>query len=194
MLKYYKLDPCHYFSSPGLSFPAMLKMTGAKLEQISDTEKYLIIEKALTGGISCISKRHSEANKYIDNYNPEKESKYIMHLNKNNFYGWGMSGYLPYCGFKKFENVDNSDVNSISEKSPIGYILEVDLEYPDELDNDYPLAPEKLAASYDMLSGYCKEISDKYGIKVGAIKKLVPNLGSKTNYILYYRYLQLYLS
>ena len=50
-------------------------------------------------------------------------------------------------------------VNSVSEKSSIGYFLEVDLEYPDELDelrNDYPLAPEKLAVSSDMLSKYCK--------------------------------------
>ena len=61
---------------------------------------------------------------------------------------------------------------SISEKSPIGYFLEVDLEYPDELHefhNDFPLAPEKLAVSNDM-SKYCKKIADKYEIKVGDIK------------------------
>ena len=76
----------------------------------------------------------------------------------NNLYGWAMSGYLPYGGFKWLKNVDGFDVKSISEKSPMGYILEVDLEIPDELHalhNDYPLAPEKLAISYDMLSNYC---------------------------------------
>ena len=56
-LKYYGLDPCHYFSSPRLSRDAMLKMTGIKLEKISDIDKYLFIEKALRGGISCIVKR-----------------------------------------------------------------------------------------------------------------------------------------
>ena len=89
------------------------------------------------------------------------------------------------------------DVNSIIEVSPIGYILEVDLEYPDELHvlhNDYPLAPEKLAIPYDMLSDYCKKIADEYEIKVGDVKKLIPNLGNKTNYVLHYRNLQLYLS
>ena len=89
------------------------------------------------------------------------------------------------------------DVNLISEESPIGYFLEVDLEYPDELHelhNDYPLAPEKLAVSSDMLSKYCKKIADKYEIKVGDVKKLIPNLGNKTNYVVHYKNLQLYLS
>ena len=82
----------------------------------------------------------------------------------NKLYGWAMSGYLPYGRFKCLENVDNFDVNSISEESPIGYILEVDLEYPDELHvlhNDYPWALEKLAIPYDM-SDYCKKIADEY--------------------------------
>ena len=60
--------------------------------------------------------------------------------------------------------------------------------------NDYPLAPEKLVVSSDMLSKYCKEIADKYEIKVGDVKKLIPNLGNKTNYVVHYRNLQLYLS
>ena len=108
-----------------------------------------------------------------------------------------MSSYLPYGGFKWLKNVDGFDVNWISEKSPIGYILEVDLEYPDELHvlhNDYPLAPEKLAIPYDMLSNYCKKIADEYGIKVGDVKKSIPNLDNKTNYVLHYRNLQLHLS
>ena len=107
-----------------------------------------------------------------------------------------MSGYLPYSGFKWLKNIDNFDVNSILEKSPIGYFLEVDLEYPKklhELHNNYPLGPEKLAIPYDM-SDYCKRIADKYGINVGNVKKLAPNLGGKTNYIVRYRNLQLYLS
>ena len=76
------------------------------------------------------------------------------------------------------------------EISPIGCILEVDLKYPGELHvlhNDYPLAPEKFAIPYDMQSDYCKKIGDKYGIKVGDLEKLIPNLGDKTNYLLHYR-------
>ena len=115
----------------------------------------------------------------------------------NNLDVWAMSGYLPYGGFKWLKSLDNFDVNSISEKSPVGYILEVDLEYPDELHvlhNNYPLAPEKIAIPYDMLSDYCEKIADEYGIKDGGLKKLVPDLGNKTKYIVHYKNLSLYLS
>ena len=62
------------------------------------------------------------------------------------------------------------------------------------LHNDYPLAREKLAIFYDMLSDYCKKIAGERGIKVGDVMKLIPNLGNKTNYVLHYKNLQLYLS
>ena len=158
-LKLCKLNPCHYFSSPRLSWDAMLKITGVKLENVSDFDMYLFIEKGLRGGISYIAKRRRKANiKYMKNYDPTKLSIYIPYLDVNNLYGCGLSGYLPYCGFKWLKNADNFDVNSIIEKSPVGYILLVDLEYPDELHklrNEYPLAPEKLEIPYDMLSDYC---------------------------------------
>ena len=130
----------------------------------------------------------------MKNHDPTKPSKFITYLDMNNLYGWAMSRYLPYGRFKWLKNADNFDVNSISEKSSIGYILEVDLEYPDELlvlDNDYPLAPENLAIPYAMLSDCCKKIADEYEIKVGDVKKLIPNLGSKSNYVLYYKNLSL---
>ena len=154
-LGFYTLDPSYYFNSPGLSWDAMSKTTEIKLELISDIDKCYFVEKGLRGGISYISKRFSEANnKYMKNYDPTKESKYIIDLDANNLYGWGMSRYLPYGEFKWVKNVDNFDVNSISKNSLYGYILEVDLKYPDELHNlpnDYPLAPEKLEITYDML-------------------------------------------
>ena len=115
----------------------------------------------------------------------------------NKFYGWAISGHLPYGGFKSLKIVDNFNVNSVSENSPAGYILEVDLEYSDELrlfHNDYPLTPEKLASLYKMLSEYCKKVADRHEIKVGDVKKLIPNLRRKTNYVVHYRNLQLYFS
>ena len=107
-LKFYNLDPCGYVSSPELSWDAMLKMSGVILEKMSHSDMYLFIEKGLRGGISYIAKRYNEANsKYMKNYDPTKLSKYIEYLDKNNLYGWAMSGYLPYSGFKWLKNVVN---------------------------------------------------------------------------------------
>ena len=78
-LKYFGLDPCHYFSAPGLSWDAMLKMTGIELEKISDTDKYLFIKKRLRGEISYISKKYAKANnKYLNDYDP-KNHQHLYH-------------------------------------------------------------------------------------------------------------------
>ena len=108
-----------------------------------------------------------------------------------------MSEYLPYGEFEWLKNVDSFDVMSIDKNSDVGYILEVDLKSPNELHelhNDYPLAPEKLTVTNDILSNYCKSVVDKYDIKAGDIKKLILNLVNKTKYVVHYRNLQLYLS
>ena len=155
-LKYYELDPCHYFSAPGLSWDAMLKMTGVKLEKISDIDQYLFSEKGTRGAISYIAKRYAKANnKYINDYDSNKQSTFITYLDKNNLYGWAMSEYLPYGEFEWLKSVDALDIMSVNKKSDVGYILEVDLKYPKELQklhNDDPLAPEKLIVTNDMLS------------------------------------------
>ena len=88
-LKFDGLDPCHFFSSPGLSWDAVLKMVGIKLEKTSDIDKSLFIEKGPRGGISYIANRYAKANnKYINNYDSKKPSKFITYLDMNNLYGW----------------------------------------------------------------------------------------------------------
>ena len=110
-LKYYGLDPCHYFSFPELSWDAVLKMTSVKLEKISEIDKNLFIEKGLRGGISYIAKRYAKANnKYMNDYDPKKPSRFISYLDMNNLYGWAMGEYLLYGGLKWLKNVDGSDV------------------------------------------------------------------------------------
>ena len=132
-------------------------------------------------------------------YDSSEEGVFIVYLEENNLYGWTMIQYLPYGGFKWLskEEIDKFDLNSIGENSSIGYILEVDLEYPSELHdlhNYYPLAPEKLEITQHMLSKYCSDIADEYGIKTGSVNKLVPNLGNKSKYVVRCRNLHLYLS
>ena len=109
-------------------------MTGEWLEKIIDIDIYLLIEKGLIGGISNIAKRYSKTNsKCMKKYDHTKPSIYISYLDMNNLYGWAMSDYLPYGRFKWLKDVNKFYVNSVSEISSTGYIVEVDLKYPDEL-------------------------------------------------------------
>ena len=124
-LNHYRLDPSHYMTSPGLSWDAMLKMTKINLDLISDIDMQLFIEKGLRGGISYIAHRHGKANnKYMKDYNENKESSYLMYLDSNNLYGWAMFQPLPYRDFKW---IDPEEVilDNYHENSNKGIILEV---------------------------------------------------------------------
>ena len=169
---------------------AMLKMTGIKLEKISDIDVHLFLEKGMRGGISYISKIYSKSRgnaKHSDDIS-------IMYWDDNNLYGWAMIQDLPYKSFKFLseEEIKKFDFGSINKNNKIGYILEVDLEYCKELHdlhNDHPLCPEKVEVCYDMLSKYFKDIIDWYDIKAGGVKKLIPNLYDKVRYVVHYKIL-----
>ena len=198
-MQYYKLDPCHYFTSLGLCWDAMLKMTNIKLELMTDIDMFQFIEKGMCGGVSHIANRYGNANnKYMKEYNEKAPSKYIMYLDANNLYGWAMSQYLPTGNFKWMtdKEISKIDLGKYKADGEKGLILEVDLEYPQELHdihNDYPIAPEKVKVSNNMLSAYCKKIAEKYNISIGLVSKLIPTLRDKKEYVLHYRNLQLYL-
>ena len=175
-LKIYGLDPVYYYTAPGLSWDACLKITGVNLELLSEPNMLLMFEKGIRGGISMISNRYGEANnKYMGKrYNKNKLSKYLMYLDANNLYGYAMSMKLPTHGFKwlssgEMENLFDNQVVQVWEKTPC--ILEVDLEYPEDLHdkhNDYPYCPERVE---------CKN----------RVEKLIPNLRDKTKYVIHYK-------
>ena len=194
----YGLDPAHYVSLPSSSWDAMLKMTGVRLDLLSNVDMLNFIEKGMRGGISTITHRYALANnKYMKNYDPERESSYIPYLDANNLYGWAMIQKLPTGDFRWIPSPEYINLDSYDENSAKGLILEVDLEYPPELHrlhNDYPLAPEKMVVREEMLSDYCRRIQVRERIKTGQVEKLVPNLRDKERYVLHYRNLQLYLS
>ena len=192
-LKNYTLDPGHYVSSPGLSWDAMLKMTDINLELITDIDQQLFIEKGMRGGISITTHRYAKANNpYMKFYNPECDTTYIMYLDSNNLYGWAMIQPLPYGGFRWVEPKFYD-----KKVEGIGYIYEVDLEYPEELrdlHNDYSCAAEKMVVKDEMLSPYCKKIKEDYKISSGNVQKLIPTLYDKEKYVLHEENLKLYLS
>ena len=86
-MQYYKLDPCHYFTSLGLSWDAMLKMTNIKLELMTGIDMFQFIEKGMRGAVSYIANRYGKANnRYMKEYDEKTPSKYIMYLDANNLW------------------------------------------------------------------------------------------------------------
>ncbi|CAP20528.2 Protein CBG23762 [Caenorhabditis briggsae] len=172
-LKEYKLDPCWYYTSPGLAWDAMLFKTGVKLQTIKDVEMYNFIEKGIRGGMCNTMLRYSKANnKYMSNYNPEEESKYLLYLDANNLYGWAMSQKLPYDEFEFVEDFTLEMIDDLVSKEK-GCILEVDLDYPEELHdkhNDLPFCPENK--------------------RVGSTNKLINDFSPKRNYVIHFKMLQ----
>ena len=160
---------------------------------------FQFIEKGMRGGVSYIANRYGNANNNcMKEYDEKAPSKYIMYLDANNLYGWAMSQYLPTGNFKWMTDKEISKINpgKYNADGKKGLILEVDLEYPQELhymQNDYPVCPEKVKVSKIMLSAYCKKIAEKYNISIGLVSKLIPALRDKKEYVLHYRNLQLCL-
>ena len=198
-MQQYGLDPAHYYTSPGLSWDALLKKTRVELELLTDYDQHLFIEKGLRGGVAMASKRYAKANNpYVEGYDPHKPNSYIMYLDANNLYGWAMSQSLPVSGFRWVEDCEllTASIADHPGDSPEGFIVEADLEYPEELHeahNAYPLAPERMVVPKEWMSEYQHNL-----LGVGAapteVEKLVPNLRDKERYVLHYRNLQLYLS
>ncbi|XP_022783261.1 uncharacterized protein LOC111324042 [Stylophora pistillata] len=170
----YDLDPCWYYTAPGLAWDACLKMTEAKLELLSDVNMLHMFENGIRGGISMISTRHSKANnKYMgEMFDKSEPSNFITYLDANNLYGWAMSKSLPTHGFEWVDEKDFEDWKNFP------CILEVDLlpvkEELHDFFNDYPLAAENLL--------------------VGKVKKLVCTLNGKKKYIIHHEALKLYMS
>ena len=156
----------------------MLKTTRVKLEKISDPDKYMFFEQGMTSGLSYINKRYSKANnEYCQDYDKEKSENHIIYLDINNFYGHAMSQYLPYADFKWVKNIDKikQKLMNIKSNSSTGYVLKVDLEYPQELHdihNDYLLAPEKVNIPKAWLSDHCLKTANAHNITTGKVKKI----------------------
>ena len=195
-LKNCGLFPSNYLSTPALSWDAILNMTKIKLELTSGRDMYIFFAKGMRGGVPYLSNRYSKANnKYLKSYDPKQESKHIIYLDASNFYGYAMSKFLPTSGFR---SVDPKELywNKYTSNSSKGCILEVDYEYPkelQELNNDYPLAPDKIEIKGEMLSDYQLKVANHYNIPIGHVKKLVPNFFDKEKYVIHYDNLQLSL-
>ena len=154
-LENYSLDPAWYYTSPGLSWDALLKHSKVNLELLTDPDMLLVFEKGIRGGVSMISNRLGQANnKFMEKkFDSSQPSKFISYLDADNLYGWAMMKPLPVGDFKWMSPL------KLENWKEIPCILEVDLDYPEklhDLHNDYPLAPERL--------------------RKNGVEKLIPNL------------------
>ncbi|QKS69572.1 PolB [Drosophila-associated adintovirus 2] len=177
----YKLDPINYVTAPSISWDAMLKYTKVKLELISNSDIYNFLKLAIRGGLTQCSHRISEANNpYLKNFDPSIELNYLAYIDANNLYGWAMSQTLPISNFKFISQNEISKINfpKTSVDGEIGYILEVDLDYPESIHNKHNCLP------------FCPENKIPPG---GKQIKLVADLTPKTNYIIHLKQLQLCL-
>ena len=195
-LTYYQLDPCQYYTSPGLAWDAMLKMTGVKLQALDDVDMYLFCEMGKRGGVSTITKRYAQANnQYMGkDYDKSKPNNYLMDWDANNLYGWAMSQFLPVDGFQWCANLNiftEQFIKSLRDDMETGFFLQVDLEYPEalhDLHNDYPLCPETMEVKE--ISPWSQGLADKLDLHSAKVQKLVPNLNDKNGYVIHYRALK----
>ncbi|KAK4885978.1 hypothetical protein RN001_002249 [Aquatica leii] len=179
-LNIYGLDPAQYLTAPGLAWDAALKLTGVELELFTDVDMIHFIKKGIRGGISMCSKRQAVANNvFIPNYDANKPSSFIIYIDATNLYGASMSEVMPIKNFEwlSVEDVESFSLNKNYVNSEIGYILEVDLEYPQvlhDLHNDLPFCVESIIPPNSKTK----------------IKKLIPNLRNKEKYVIHIRNLQ----
>ena len=136
-LKIYELDPAYFVSLSGFAWHACFKITGVNLELITDINMLLMIESGMRGGVCHMMRSYVEANnKYMNNYDENKESSFLSYLDANDLYGCPMIKKLPAGSFKWVKNVSRLDeefIKNYDENSDIGYFFKVDLEYPKEL-------------------------------------------------------------
>ena len=176
-IKVYELDPAHFLSLPGLAWQAFLKKTNIKLELLTNYDMLLMVEERIRGGMCHSIHRYANANnKYMKNYDKNKESSYIQYLDANNLNWWAMSQKLPVNGFKWVNNVTEINeefIKNYDENNDKGYILEVNVKYPKklhDLHSDLPFLPKRM--------------------KVNECKKLVCNLRNKKKYVVHIRSLK----
>ena len=129
-MKHYDLDPAHFYTAPGLSWQAALKMTDVRLELLTDIDQHLFIESGIRGVVSTICHRYAQSNVPGEvNYDESKPIEHLIYWDANNLYGWAMSQYLPTSNFKWLSEgeLQQLDVMNVGDEGDVGYILEVDL-------------------------------------------------------------------
>ena len=180
----YDINPLYYVSLPGYTWQCGLKYTGIKLQTLQDKDMILLLENNIRGGISSVMG---------DRYIKSDENGKVLYFDANNLYGHSMSEPLPYDEIKFDDNVNLEDILNTPDDSDIGYLIEVDLNYPDnikEKTKNFPFCPENKKINPNKFSEYMKEIKPDTYIQTS---KLICDWSDKKNYLTHYRMLKFYI-
>ena len=180
----YGINPLYCVSLPGYTWQCGLKYTGINLRTLQDKDMILLLENNIRGGISSVMG---------DRYIKSDKNKKILYIDANNLYGHSMSQYLPYDEIKFNNTVKLEDILNTPDDSDIGYFIEVDLTYPDnikEKTKNFPFAPMNKKINPDNFNDYMKEIKPDTYIQSS---KLVCDWSDKKNYLIHYRMLKFYI-
>jgi len=200
MIREHDIDCLHFPSLPGMVMQVALKKTGVELDLMTDANMFNMIESGIRGGLSFVSRRHARANNpSLPDYDPDKPTSYLGYFDANSLYATCMMMPLPVGDFRWLsdDEIDTFDVTKIADDSPVGYVLEADLEYPPELHskhNAYPMLPEHLTVTESMLSETHLKMMEHMGLHHSVSDKLISNLMDKKFYVIHYRNLQHCLS
>ena len=200
--KTYGLDSAHYFTCSHLSGDAFLKHCRADIELLRDREHLEMVENMIRGGVASVfDKKFFKANnRYVAEHNHNDYDTYGVLLDANNLYGGIMEKFpLPINSFETVQEYNLERILATANDSEYGFILEVDLHYPDRLHDgheDFPVAPTKEQIYYKSLGERQQELLEVMGEtrQYSQSKKLIQTLADKNNYTLHYLTLKLYVS
>ena len=198
MIDEFRLDPANYLTLSSYSWDAMMLYTKMEVELITDPDIYLMLEKNIRGGMCGVAKNYAFANnRYVpETYDSDKPDSYLIYLDACNLYGMSLSKPLPQSGIKFVNDVELNVILQTPCDSPIGYFVEVDIVYPESLHDvhdAFPLAPENVTITPDMLSPYTHELSSRLNRTPTDVHKLCSTLLVKEKYLLHYVNLQTYV-
>ena len=193
-IEHYKLDPANFITAASYAWSCMLYKTGIELELITDPKILDIIERSKRGGQTFVgSKRYVRANnKYVAGYDPTSKSTYLMYLDANNLYGWSMVQDLPYKDIRFNTTIKLDEILETADDSETGYMLEVDLSFPQEIHErlkQLPPCPETRVPKEEWFSYFQKELKIKTQSK-SKCPKLIPHFHEHLNYCIHYRLLK----
>ena len=178
------INPLYCVSLPGYTWQCGMKYTDINLQTLQDKEMILLLENNIRGGISSVMG---------DRYIKSDDNKKILYIDANNLYGHSMSQYLPFDEIKFDNNVTLEDIINTPDDNDIGYFVEVDLKYPDnikEKTKKFPFAPVNKKINHDNYNDYMKEIRPDTYVQT---KKLICDWSDKKNYLIHYRMLKFYI-